>query len=60
MSHTISSQLFATVVAMVVFMIAVVMVVVVAVVVLLREWHLVVHIPVPRKEQMCQFVCGLT
>ena len=59
MSHTISSQLFATVVAMVVFMIAVVVVVVV-VVVLLREWHLVVHIPVPRKEQMCQFVCGLT
>ena len=58
MSHTISSQLFATVVAMVVFMIAVVVVVVV--VVLLREWHLVVHIPVPRKEQMCQFVCGLT
>ena len=40
---------------MVVFMIAVVVVVV-----LLREWHLVVHIPVPRKEQMCQFVCGLT
>ena len=59
MSHTISSQLFATVVAMVVFMIAVVVVVVV-VVVLLREWHLVVHIPVPGKGQMCQFVCGLT
>ena len=35
---------------MVVFMIAVVVVVVVVVVVLLREWHLVVHIPVPRKE----------